>query len=579
MLTSRLFHNDDVLEAVAADRDRISRTRNRRASAVSKIQQVVLQWDPGALPAFGPDGVYGDETASAVLRFKVEELGVPADTAIDDVGPQTVLALDRMRATHELSVDTAASIVQLDAWLNVPLAGFTSAVSTCTVHAHDSGESAFEEFRHAVDSCAGNQAFVVIAGWDFVPQTPVDSGVTIADVLAAAAGRGVRVLGLLTGSSRVTVAGGFEFPIPGAGADNSQAVAFISALPSGGAVLDRWVLHRRLLPSALGVIVDPIQVGSHHQKIWAVFDGVNVRTFVGGVDFNPNRTSLSGTPPWHDVQLELRGQVAIDAYDVVRVRWNDHPERPIGVELPLVPPAPVGGNQRARVLTTFGDPRAFEGVGGPPYPWAPAGSRAVREFLRHAINVTNRFVYIEDQYLVDPSIGADLAARVPRLDGVVIVIPPDNAVNAELHQAARRRAAVLAPLAPHMDKVAVVCASRFVHAKLWIFDDLVAVVGSANSNRRGYSHDSEADVVFGDIVGPGAVSSLRQRLWSRHLGPAAPVANADPLASIGVWKSGSFASGANVDPYGPMSDPDPNPLAVLMSEEEFWDRVVDPQSP
>lgn len=96
MLRSELFAGDPLLEAVADDRDRISRSQHPTDPAVRKVQTALLFWDPSCLPVDGANGSYGDETAGAVARFKVEVIGVPADLVIDDVGPQTVLRLDAM---------------------------------------------------------------------------------------------------------------------------------------------------------------------------------------------------------------------------------------------------------------------------------------------------------------------------------------------------------------------------------------------------------------------------------------------------------------------------------------------------
>ena len=96
MLRSELFAGDPLLEAIAADQDRISRFQHPTDSAVRKLQTALLFWDPECLPVSGADGTYGDETASAVVRFKVEVIGVPAESVIDDVGPQTVRQLDAM---------------------------------------------------------------------------------------------------------------------------------------------------------------------------------------------------------------------------------------------------------------------------------------------------------------------------------------------------------------------------------------------------------------------------------------------------------------------------------------------------
>lgn len=96
MLRSELFAGDPLLEAIAADQDRISRFAHPTDPAVRKLQTALLFWDPECLPVEGANGIYGDETASAVVRFKVEVIGVPPETVIDDVGPQTVRQLDAM---------------------------------------------------------------------------------------------------------------------------------------------------------------------------------------------------------------------------------------------------------------------------------------------------------------------------------------------------------------------------------------------------------------------------------------------------------------------------------------------------
>ena len=102
MLTSQLFAGDPLLEAIAANGpQRISRTQNRKDPAVGKVQQALLVRDPTCLPRFGADSDYGDETAAAVHRFKVDELGVAEGQVIDDVGPQTVIRLDQIQAASE----------------------------------------------------------------------------------------------------------------------------------------------------------------------------------------------------------------------------------------------------------------------------------------------------------------------------------------------------------------------------------------------------------------------------------------------------------------------------------------------
>ena len=102
MLHSTLFANDPLLEQIAIDANgqRISTSQNRHDPAVRKIQQALLLWDPSCLPVYGIDGDYGSETAEAVRRFKVEVIRVQG-TVYKDVGPQTVLWLDRIAMADE----------------------------------------------------------------------------------------------------------------------------------------------------------------------------------------------------------------------------------------------------------------------------------------------------------------------------------------------------------------------------------------------------------------------------------------------------------------------------------------------
>jgi peptidoglycan hydrolase-like protein with peptidoglycan-binding domain len=114
-LESALFAGDALLQAIADDLPspdgggltRISRTQNQRGPAVAKVQQALLDWRADAVPS-GADGVFGDESVEAVIRFKREELGVPAADIIGDVGPRTVRRLDEIRAGVEATVGADA---------------------------------------------------------------------------------------------------------------------------------------------------------------------------------------------------------------------------------------------------------------------------------------------------------------------------------------------------------------------------------------------------------------------------------------------------------------------------------------
>ncbi len=577
MLTSTLFANDPLLEQIAIDANgqRISTTQNRHDPAVRKVQQALLLWAPNCLPQFGADGDYGAESAEAVRRFKVEVIGVQGQV-FNDVGPQTVLWLDSIALAHEQNLAAAARIAELDQWLTPALSGVFSAVSSSDITVHTSGTEAFTALNSALAACVDERAIVVIAGWDFIENTEISPGITIGAALHAAATRGAQVRALLNHFPvfQIPIHGEWR-PLPG---NNTGPVAFVNALPGGAAIHDAKVLHHTAASLGVPIPGTDVQVGIHHQKVWVVWTGEQLIAWCGGIDINPNRI---GPNALHDVNAELTGMAATHIYEVLRRRWEDHPDRPPGITLPTLSPPPVMGTHRCRVVTTFGDPTQFAGLHSTPYAFAPTGSKATRQMISHLIGKAQNFIYIEDQYFVDERMGQELAAHMAHLNALIIVICDSNAVNGELHQAFARRRAAFNHLLPHAVKVAIVVRNnQFVHAKTWIFDDTIALVSSANINRRGFEHDSEIGVAFGDIQGVGTAREIRERLWAMHLGANAPAAGSDPVASLSLWKSPPAESAISVYDWtvGADGNPIPSPANVFMTVEQFWE-IVDPRCP
>lgn len=105
MLQSTLFAGDSLLQDIANNVGgvRISRHENANSPSVIKVQQALLIRDPGCLPVSGADGVFGGESAAAIHRFKVDELGVEESQVIDDVGPLTVQRLDEIASAAEMT--------------------------------------------------------------------------------------------------------------------------------------------------------------------------------------------------------------------------------------------------------------------------------------------------------------------------------------------------------------------------------------------------------------------------------------------------------------------------------------------
>jgi phosphatidylserine/phosphatidylglycerophosphate/cardiolipin synthase-like enzyme len=313
--------------------------------------------------------------------------------------------------------------------------------------------------------------------------------------------------------------------------------------------------------------------GSHHQKLVVLRhpDAPDRDVaFAGGIDLCHSRrdderhlgdpqpirmnAAYGDRPPWHDVQLELRGPVVHTLDTVFRERWHD--PMPLDSENPMAylrdrlhradltpdplpeqpPPPPDAGPHAVQVLRTYPSVR-------PRYSFAPDGERTVARGYAKAVNRARRIIYLEDQYLWSKEVAhlfavalrrhrdLHLVAVVPRhpdIDGRMAL--PPNMVGREQALSLCKKAAA--------DRVHVFDVENhegtpvYVHAKVCVVDDVWASVGSDNFNRRSWTHDSELSSAVLDEtpdereprdpagLGDGArvyARELRLRLWREHL--------------------------------------------------------------
>jgi len=315
--------------------------------------------------------------------------------------------------------------------------------------------------------------------------------------------------------------------------------------------------------------------GSHHQKLVVVrHPGSSARdvAFVGGIDLSHTRNDDSGhrgdpqvlafpevygpRPPWHDIQAEVRGRAVHDLEHTFRERW--YGSSPLDLPSPVRQlydrtyhigattrrplPEPVSdddsrpGMQAVQVLRTY--PARLRR-----YPFAPLGERSIAHGYRKAFARARSLVYLEDQYLWSRPV-ADLLASALRANPnlhVIAVVPrhPDS-------DGAISRVPGLLGRHDVMRTCAQAGGERFavydlenregtpvyVHAKVVVVDDVWAMVGSDNLNRRSWTHDSELSigVIDADLdpraprdpagLGDGArvfARDLRLRLSREHL--------------------------------------------------------------
>ena len=398
---------------------------------------------------------------------------------------------------------------------------------------------------------------LMFTDWRGDPDERLDGpGTEVAAVLAAAAERGVEVRGLLW-RSHVTMGFGTV--------ENRRLVEAIEA--AGGQCL----LDMRVRP-----------FGSHHQKLVVLRHRDRPKddvAFVGGIDLchgrrddvehlgdpqaPPMASAYGPRPPWHDIQLAVRGPAVGELETVFRERWEDtgalirnpihlvsailHGERQRVRPLPgQHPDPPELGDVAVQLLRTYP-------VRHPGFPFARQGERSVAGGYVKALSRARSVVYVEDQYLWSAevvSVFADALRRQPELR-MIFVIPlvaeqdgrwsePPNLVGRQ------RPLRILAAAGGH--RVAVYGLENtagtpiYVHAKACVIDDTWACVGSDNTNRRSWTHDSELTAAFIGSSPRGTAGQLRRTLSEEHLAGAANGCDLDdPVAWFEAFREAATA--------------------------------------
>ena len=397
-------------------------------------------------------------------------------------------------------------------------------------------------------------------------------GPRVGDLLAAAARRGVQVRGLLWRS-------------------HPQGLGFNQA--------EQGELARTVNEAGGEVLLDERvrRTGSHHQKLVLVrrINDDGQVAFVGGIDLCHGRRddaehrgdpqaerldhSYGPHPPWHDLQAEVRGPAVADLAESFRERWNDPtPLERHGLRLPRIiarstdepakpgpldpvgpPPAPVG-RHAVQVLRTYPAKR-------PAYPFAHDGERSIARIYAKVLDRARSLIYVEDQYFWSDEIALlyEQALRRARNLRLIVVVPRHPDRNGQISGPTNRLGQLammehLMEVAP--DRIAVFDLENeeadaiYVHAKVVIIDDVVALIGSDNMNRRSWTHDSELSIAVldeeedlrepRDPAGTGDCArrfarDLRLRLWREHLGADDDDGLLDPIEGFDRWRRAAAA--------------------------------------
>ena len=642
-LTSSRFAGDSDLDAVAKGTLRLAAPGTSphpapvlsQGPAIAKIQQALI--DLGyPLPQHGADGQFGPEAGAEVTKYKTDRSITPNDPVI---GRLTIASLDAditplptpplptppPRPTPPLPTPpprpTPTPTDYLHWFDTSP--GMWPVRPNSRVSFFTTGEEAFQDIGERLELEAGPDTTALFLGWSFTksllmqPAASSPDLQTLEGLLRNFARQGGTVKAMLW---KNTIMG----PDEGGTADG---VAFINSLPKAKAIHDKR--------TPLG--------GSHHQKVQALVRPEGAVAYCGGMDLFKDRI---GPDAFHDVHCKVQGDASKDLVSVFSERWNDHPEhdRPYA---PAIPSSPASFfTNLVQVCRTYprfpGFPEAmgywwFEehilpafspiikalggyalgDMGQGSYSFYPSdqGVQQVWRAVQRAIDQARRFIYLEDQYLVNLQLGQALAEKLMTSgDDFRIVILVLHSDLTDIQQVGPRRRAFLHDLIetdPNRRRWQIFTRKLdqphpFVHSKTWIFDDELVITGSANADRRGYTYNSEADVVVAGNASQGrqfvsgastTAQDLRCRLFAKHLG-GQPRDYLDYKKALAAWRAGRSPNVAVFNP-NPKTDTPDKYLAALKAaattnstlksaldilekykkaDDLLWDYIEDPDS-
>jgi phosphatidylserine/phosphatidylglycerophosphate/cardiolipin synthase-like enzyme len=429
------------------------------------------------------------------------------------------------------------------------------------------GSQTFKEMVRAIRTATQRGHYIYLLAWwlsDDFPLIHGDNSTTIRQLFSVATAQRVQIRAMLWDQC---------------GVQNTAEVKRINQLSTGAAILDN----------------NTLTWGSQHQKVLIVKGNQGLISFCGGIDINPDRVyavSPTGSvpnfycgsgnggkgSPLHDVHCRIQGAAAHDLLNVFIQRWYAHPEHQtidkkkgqlLGLqEKPDLTPV---GNHFVRIA------RTFNLIGSNDC----QKDRSIRKTLLEVIKAAEKFIYIQDQYLVSMEIARALRTVLPKIQHLTILIP-HSSISDLPHVWERRKCFIdeLLKADPSAKKIGIFYlinpstgkfgSYTYVHSKMWIIDDEVAVIG--------WSHDAEviAAIYDGSLRKAAYIpfaQKLRMDLWSKHL-QIPSNALVDGVASAKLWNEVSKMpnSKAWIRPYNQNSGKDHFSISNLFS----WDHQVDP---
>lgn len=293
-----------------------------------------------------------------------------------------------------------------------------------------------------------------------------------------------------------------------------------------------------------------LNIGAHHEKNVFVLGQEGLIGFCGGIDFNVNRMKPAKAPRhyYHDVAVEIRGEGSLGIFDKCMTRvedtiWAASHYKELEKLKTKVAKAAKGSSSTARtkvqVVGTFNSQSRDIKV------------RSGRDAFLTMIQGAKKYIYIEDQYLVNLDVAAAINKKVEEEEfELAMFVVQDSDETGDILVPNRKRLDFLNAVKGNirdkskLDKIRLVVINKEknfldkyeyhsgLHSKLLIVDDEIAMVGSTNVNQRSFTLDSETSAV---VYGGDFARLFRQALWCHMIQPETTVV-AENQAAFTDWK-------------------------------------------
>jgi phosphatidylserine/phosphatidylglycerophosphate/cardiolipin synthase-like enzyme len=298
-----------------------------------------------------------------------------------------------------------------------------------------------------------------------------------------------------------------------------------------------WFKHSRVRFE----LDDAVPLGAcHHQKVVIIDEQI---AFTGGGDICADRWDSESHldkdlrrriaqhechAPRHEVMAVVDGQAARQFGDLFRARWK----RAVGEDLQPRPGDPADDPWPADLKPDLTGVET--GIARTLPAWRGAkGTREIQALAVASIREAKSIIYLENQYFTSPIIAEALAARLADPAGPQVVLISTNASPSWFDRLTMDRVRgiqirrlqeadvfgrfqVFSPWTGGASPI-------IVHAKVSIFDDTTARIGSANLNNRSAGFDTECELV---VVGEtpeqrAAIAALRDHLLGHYMSRSA----------------------------------------------------------